>query len=157
MNRWRQRLAELHDDTDEQRSALSRAVHIVQNVQNPAVDPASEHFEQFEQRKEPPGTPLAQDHALATWGEAEEERAAIVEYDGKIPREWAEGFARLDPDQPPADVPLKRWQRFIDDIGLFLDGWSAYAAALGWGPLDLFGCNRERPLPGSIMPVLSGC
>lgn len=36
------------------------------------------------------------------WGEAEEERAAIVEHDGNIPRAWAEGFARLDPDRRPA-------------------------------------------------------
>lgn len=90
-------------------------------------------------------TVAAEKTAPTSWGEAEAERAAIVEHDGKIPREWAEGFARLDPDQPPADVPQKRWQRFIDDIGLFLDRWSAYASALGWGPLNLFGCNRERP------------
>jgi hypothetical protein len=24
-------------------------------------------------------------------------------------------------------------------------GWPAKAAALGWGPLDLFGCDRHRP------------
>ena len=46
--------------------------------------------------------PSSLDRALATWGEAEEERAAIVEHDGNIPRAWAEGFARLDPDRPPA-------------------------------------------------------
>src|SRR5262245_59093692 len=46
--------------------------------------------------------------------EAEEERAAIAEYDGGIPRAWAEGFARLDPDGPPADVPLRRWRTFVD-------------------------------------------
>lgn len=83
---------------------------------------------------------------LARWGEAEEERAAIVEHDGKIPRAWAEGFARLDPDRPPGDVPLRRWQTLVDDCGRFLDaGWAEKVAALGWGPLDLFGCDRERP------------
>jgi hypothetical protein len=83
---------------------------------------------------------------FATWGEAEEERAAIVEHDGRIPRAWAEGFARLDPDRPTGDVPLKRWQRFVDDLGLFLDSpFCAVAAALGWGPFDLFGCDRDRP------------
>ena len=61
------------------------------------------------------------DPGLITWGEVQAERAALVEYDGNIPREWAEGFARLDPDRPPGDVPLKRWQRFVDDVGLFLD------------------------------------
>ena len=81
----------------------------------------------------------------AQWGEAEEERAAIIECDGKSPRAWAEGFARLNPDHPPGDVPLRRWQRFVDDAGIFLDRWAAYAAALGWGPYDLFGCDRDRP------------
>jgi len=43
-------------------------------------------------------------------------------------------------------VPPRRWLRFIDDCGHFLDGgWAARATALGWGPLDLFGCDRERP------------
>jgi len=74
------------------------------------------------------------------------EPAAIVEHDGAIPRAWAEGFAQLHPDYPPGDVPLRRWQRFIDDIGRFLNGpCCAVAAALGWGPLDLFGCDRKRP------------
>ena len=82
----------------------------------------------------------------AAWGEAEGERAAIFEHEGKIPRAWAEGFAMLDPDRPPGELPLKRWQRFVDDLGLFLDSpFCAVAAALGWGPNDLFGCDRDRP------------
>jgi hypothetical protein len=80
------------------------------------------------------------------WGEAEEERAAIAEYEGAIPRAWAEGFGRLDPEHPPGDVPPKRWLRFVDDVGHFLDSsFCAVAAALGWGPYDLFGCDRDRP------------
>jgi hypothetical protein len=44
------------------------------------------------------------------------------------------------------DRPPKRWQRLVDDAGLFLDGpFSAVAAALGWGPLDLFGADRDKP------------
>jgi len=78
--------------------------------------------------------------------EAKEERAGIVEHDGKIPRDWAEGFARLHPDRSPSDMPPKRWQRFVDDVGLFLDSpFCAVAAALGWRPYDLFGCDRDRP------------
>jgi hypothetical protein len=81
-----------------------------------------------------------------TWTGAQEERSAIVEYDGGASRAWAEALARLDPSKPPADVPLPRWLRFIDDCGRFLDGgWASRAAELGWGPLDLFGCDRERP------------
>jgi hypothetical protein len=81
-----------------------------------------------------------------TWTESEEERVAVVEYDGGAPRPWAEGFARLDPRKPPRDVPPRRWLCFIDDCGRFLDGgWASRAAELGWGSLDLFGCDRERP------------
>ena len=90
------------------------------------------------------------DETLGTrtnWGEPEEERAAIVEFDGGARRPWAEALARLDPANPPADVPLARWQQFIDDCGRFFDlGWANLAEASGWGPLDLFGCDRERPL-----------
>ena len=94
----------------------------------------------------PAETVAAGETAPATWGEAEAERAAIVEHDGLIPREWAEGFARLDPNRPPGDVPPNRWQRFVDDAGVFFDGpFCAVAAALGWGPHDLFGCDRDRP------------
>jgi hypothetical protein len=94
------------------------------------------------------GHPQTEDSAPSpdAWRDAQEERAAIVEYDGGTPRAWAEGFARLDPNKPPTDMPQTRWLRFIDDCGSFLDSaWPARAAALGWGPLDLFGCDRERP------------
>ena len=146
MNRWRQRLAELHGDCAEQYSPLSPAVQNVQNVQNDSPHPPFEHSEHCEPPTRLTGRSGASgDHALAAWGEAEAERAAIVEHDGRIPRGWAEGFARLDPDRPPGDVPLRRWQRFVDDVGLFLDCWAAYAEALGWEAFDLFGCDRDRP------------
>ena len=42
---------------------------------------------------------------------------------------------------------MARWEQFIDDCGRFFgQGWANRAEALGWGPLDLFGCDRERPL-----------
>jgi hypothetical protein len=89
---------------------------------------------------------MSQGAALAAWGESEEERAAVVEYDGGIPREWAEGFARLHPNRPPVDVPPRRWLQFVGDIGRFLDSdFATVASALGWGPYDLFGCDRDRP------------
>jgi len=84
--------------------------------------------------------------SLASWSEAEEERAAIVEHGVKMQRAWADGFARLHPNRPPTGVPLRRWLTFIDDIGRFLDSpFCAVAAALGWRPCDLFGCDRDRP------------
>jgi hypothetical protein len=83
----------------------------------------------------------------AVGGDTEEERADVIEYDGGAPRAWAEALARLDSARPPAGVPPQQWVQFIDDCGRFLDDWwAARAAALGWRPLDLFGCDRERPL-----------
>jgi len=81
------------------------------------------------------------------WSEPHGERAAIAKGDvAGGPRAWAEALARLDPATPPGDVPLRRWQQFIDDCGRFLDhGWAEKSNALGWRPLDLFGCDRERP------------
>ena len=95
------------------------------------------------------------------WDEAKEERAAIVQHHGNIPPVWAEGFARLDAARPPGDVPLQRWQRFVDDAGRFLDSpFCAVAAALGWGPFDLFGCDRDRPFAridqAGLLWLLSG-
>jgi hypothetical protein len=85
-------------------------------------------------------------NACTPLSEAEQERAAIIEYDGGIPQAWSEGLAWLDPDRPPADVPLRRWQRFVEDVGRFLDNpFCAVAIKLGWGPFDLFGCDGDRP------------
>jgi hypothetical protein len=137
MNRWRARLAELRGD------AFTPPAHVqnVQIVQKSSSFPTSEHFEQIEHRHEP----LTALHDGA-WTDAEEERAAIIEYDGGAPRDWAEALARLDPSKPPRGVRLERWSRFVDDCALFLDaGWAERAAALGWGPLQLFGCDRKRP------------
>jgi len=78
--------------------------------------------------------------------EQQQERAAIVEFDARIPRAWAEGFAQLHPDRPPAGVPLMRRQQFVDDVGRFLDdGFAKKAAVLGLGPFDLFECDADRP------------
>jgi hypothetical protein len=136
MNRWSARLAEL------KRDCIAPAnVRNVQIVQKPSSVSSFEHFEQIEQRSE-----AVQGPCQPSWSDEEQERAAIVELDGGTPRAWAEALARLDPTKPPIDVPPRRWLRFIDDCGRFLDlGWAPKAGALGWDPLDLFGCDRERP------------
>jgi hypothetical protein len=90
-------------------------------------------------------TVAAGETTFAIWGEAEEERAAIVEHDGGIPRGWAEGFARLDPDRPPLGVPLRRWRAVVKAIGTFLEHWGTYAEALGWQAADIFGADADRP------------
>jgi hypothetical protein len=111
-----------------------------------------------------PETVSTGETAAAMWGEGENERAPFVEHDGAIPREWAEGFARLDPDRAPGDVPPRRWQRFVDDACTFLDRWAAQASALGWSTHDLFGCDRDRrkhsasgPTQAAARVVSAGC
>jgi hypothetical protein len=74
-----------------------------------------------------------------------EERAGQAEFDGGIPRAWAEGLAPLNPSQAPADVPPRRWLLFIDDCGRFADEWAWRASRLHWTPLALFGCDRTKP------------
>jgi hypothetical protein len=60
--------------------------------------------------------------------------------------EWHEGLALLRRDDPPRDVPGRRWAQFIDDARRLVDdGTIVRALDLGWGPLDLFGYNRARP------------
>ena len=93
----------------------------------------------------------AENHSAAPpanpWTEAHEERAAIIEHDGGVPQAWAEALARLDPAEPPAGVPLEDWKRVIDaGCRLVDDGWHKQANALGWGPLELFGCDRTYPV-----------
>jgi len=156
MSRWHRRLAEMRGDQLDPPATFGAGVQNVQNVKNSQTAPGFEHFERFEHGTASPTAPPAADGASTatertpgTWREAETARAAIVQFDGGIPREWAEGFARLDPDYPPGDVPPCRWQRFVDDVGRFLDSpFCAVAAALGWGPHDLFGCDRDRPFAG---------
>jgi hypothetical protein len=133
MSRWAEAFAALSravDTSDTSRHIPSPTPDVSRSVHS--VTPQPEAVEQ---------TGVARD-----WSDTEEERASIVEYDGGIPRAWAEGFARLHPDRSPGDVPATRWVQFINDVGGFLDGpFCVGATALGWGPLDLFGSDRARP------------
>jgi hypothetical protein len=55
-------------------------------------------------------------------------------------------LAGLDPAEAFAELPAQRWLGFIDHCRRFVEaGWASRAAALGWRPLDLFGCDRLRP------------
>ena len=74
------------------------------------------------------------------------ERAALAEIGAGVPREWAEGYARLQVVRPPAGIAVWRWQQVIDDAGRFLDRWATQAVALGWRTLDVFGVHREKPV-----------
>ena len=61
------------------------------------------------------------------------------------PSEWAEGIARLQTMPPPANVPPRRWEQFMDDTARFANRWATTAAALGWVAADLWGCHADKP------------
>ncbi|MBB4286819.1 hypothetical protein [Roseospira goensis] len=75
-----------------------------------------------------------------------DERAAIAEFDGGIPREWCDGWARLQAMAPPAGCTPRQWARLIDDAGRFLDQWAATASSLGWTTADVWGVHPTRPM-----------
>lgn len=74
-----------------------------------------------------------------------EERAAILEYEGNLPRAWAEHFARLEQDGPPGDFSPTRWQAALDGALVFLDQWGAEAYRLGWDVSEVFGLHPSAP------------
>ena len=59
--------------------------------------------------------------------------------------EWRDGFAKLDPNRPPANFPSPWWRGIIRDAELFLPTWARQAAILGWTTLDLFGAHPRVP------------
>ncbi len=77
-----------------------------------------------------------------------EERAAIAEYDGGYPREWAEGLARLSTMPKPEAHTAPAWEILIQDAAVFLDLHGATAARQGWSVLDCFGIDPDRPATG---------
>lgn len=50
-----------------------------------------------------------------------EERAAIVEFDGNAPREWAEQFARYLTKTKPATIEDVDWSWFLTICGRMID------------------------------------
>ena len=89
-----------------------------------------------------------------------EERAALVEYGADVPREWAEGFARLTVEPPPDGISIETWSAVVDDAARFLDDWGRKAAALGWSATDVFGLSIQPPRIRSemagLLPLVAG-
>lgn len=83
----------------------------------------------------------------STFADDFEERAALAEVGAGVPREWAEGYARLQVmTRPQVGISIWRWSQVIEDAGRFLDGWASHAAALGWRTLDVFGVHCTKPV-----------
>lgn len=74
-----------------------------------------------------------------------DERAAIIEHEGGIPREWADGLARLCVMKRPQDIPQKKWDGIVAAAGQFADRWAKHAAALGWTTEEVFGVHHAGP------------
>ncbi|MBF0584696.1 MAG: hypothetical protein HQL80_10765 [Magnetococcales bacterium] len=73
------------------------------------------------------------------------ERVAIIEYDGGIPRQWAEGLAAICTMQRPPDIDPRRWLAIVNAAALFADRWAATAAELGWTTGEVFGIHSINP------------
>jgi len=65
------------------------------------------------------------------------ERAAIAEYVGGVPAEYAWDFAALQL-LCPLGMDVVGWLQTIDDAARFLDQWGLEAKRLGWRPEELF-------------------
>jgi hypothetical protein len=76
-----------------------------------------------------------------------EERAAICEYDGGLPRAVAEGLARLELLPALQKFSKIRRQAVIDGAARFADVWAVKALALGWQVEELFGLHPLAPEP----------
>jgi hypothetical protein len=89
-----------------------------------------------------------------------EERAALVEYGADVPRDWAEGFARLAIATPPTGLLHETWWAIVDDAARFLDDWGWKAAAVGWSALDVFGVSMPPPRirceMAGLLPAIAG-
>ena len=73
-----------------------------------------------------------------------EERAAIAEHEDGLPREIAEGLARLEM-MPPPNGSRSWWEQIINGAAIFADRWGARALELGWQPIELFGIHPVAP------------
>lgn len=62
-----------------------------------------------------------------------------------IPDEWRDGARLIAASPAPLDWPASAWERFTRALPGFMGTWAPQAAALGWGTLDLFGCNPQAP------------
>lgn len=74
-----------------------------------------------------------------------QERAAHLEFDAGLPREWAEHFGRLLHAPAPGDFTPTRWQAVIDGALRFADRWAVEAHRQGWGAQEVFGLDEVAP------------
>lgn len=80
--------------------------------------------------------------------EDQEDRAAIMEIDGGLPRSWAISLAAMCAQGPPPDMTAPEWQARLDLALRLADAYAGRLAALGWEVADLFApCPLHGPAP----------
>jgi hypothetical protein len=128
--------------------------------QNEVVLDAPNRNIEIDQRLSGAGTTGTTDFEVTSANENFEERAALVEYGADVPRDWAEGFARLVVAPPPAGFSPETWRAVVDDAARFLDDWGRKAATVGWSALDVFGVSTQPPRMRSemagLLPFIAG-
>ena len=83
----------------------------------------------------------ATDDEWNTSREAIAERAAIMEFDGALPRDWAERLAAICAGPRPQGCSKTDWPVLCDDVLRFADRYGATLAALGWVSMK---CSARR-------------
>ena len=74
------------------------------------------------------------------------ENTDILATTATFQRSWAASLARINSGDPLRGVPPPRWRQFLEDASVFVrSSWDKQAAALGWTPIDLVGCDRKKP------------
>ena len=71
--------------------------------------------------------------------DAFDERSAILEHDGKLPRDWAEALARLDTASTPPAYAADQWRRLVADAFALIGAWLHRIEANDWAPDDVRG------------------
>lgn len=92
----------------------------------------------------------------------EVERAAIMEWSGGMPKDWAEGFARLNPDEPPDGLSKPDWAARLDWALSMTDVHGQSLSGLGWTFEALFSFGEtwlrldQRSVGWFVAEALSG-
>jgi hypothetical protein len=75
-----------------------------------------------------------------------EERAAIAEFVGGLPRTLAEALAEMEACPPPPGTPSRRWEAAQDVFAMLVAiGAASEAIVAGWTPHELCGVSIRPP------------
>jgi hypothetical protein len=86
-----------------------------------------------------------------------EERAAIAAIGGGLPRDIAEGLARLDTMRPPEGFGQSRWHLIVNDAALFADIWVRGRWHWVGSRSNYLAFIRKSLLPGLTVAVWPSC